>query len=60
MLTIFSFFYFIHPLIIRINNTIKTKAKNRLDIKGEMRVALLNMVPDFKAILQLKQQQMSH
>jgi len=40
--------------------TIKTKSRNRLDIKDDMRVALSNTVPDFKAILQSKQQQMSH
>ncbi|XP_008180424.1 protein ZBED8-like [Acyrthosiphon pisum] len=39
--------------------TIKTKARNRLDIKDDMCVALSNTVPDFKAILQSKQQQMS-
>jgi len=34
--------------------TIKTKARNRLNIKDDMRVALSNTVPDFKAILQSK------
>ncbi|XP_050064407.1 protein ZBED8-like [Aphis gossypii] len=40
--------------------TIKTKSRNRLDIKDDMSVAQYNTVPDFKAILQSKQQQMSH
>jgi hypothetical protein len=35
--------------------TIKTKSRNRLDIKDDMRVALSNTVSDFKKIILSKQ-----
>lgn len=39
---------------------IKIQLRNRLDVKDDMRISLSNTVSDFKAILQSKQQRMSH
>jgi hypothetical protein len=40
--------------------TMKTKNRNRLDIKHDMRVALSNTTPEFNVLIQDKQQQSSH
>ena len=40
--------------------TIKTKSRNRLDVKHDMRVALSKTTPQFHLIIAVKQQQPSH
>jgi len=40
--------------------TIKTKARNRLDIRGDMRVSLSKTEPRFKKLVSAMQQQSSH
>lgn len=40
--------------------SIKTKNRSRLDVKDDMRLALSKTVPDFKKLIEEKQQQPSH
>lgn len=40
--------------------TIKTKSRNRLDVRHDMRVALSKTTPQFELLIQSKQQQPSH